>query len=598
MSYATELANRQFKSNVVVRINGTGAYYAKHQPDSGLSVPLAQRIVKSLAVNPQIIDLMEAKTSFASNTLKLIDKDNIITALFENNLNIFMRQKVEIWLGMMTGSFAWADYKKLTDTYIKRVTFQGEDFIFTTEEIIADLKKAVYNIQTATNAIVSAGAGTIVAAGPITSFPASGRLFLDNEFLTYSSKNNGTKTFTLSGVTANLHSKGAKLFNVTQVSAQNPVDILLRILQSTGGGTYDSYAYGLGIANVDLDIAGMEAIRDENFSGELFSFELYGIEDTLSWIEENILKVSTLRFISTADSKIGLSVLDQSIFGAATKTFSEANVDPKSVTYEVDQSLVRNVIEFRYGYSYETDNFSVIATLSDAESIANYDESDPFIIEAKGVPDTAPGGLIATDRLTRWLARLKSATPKITLTTFFSESQVLIGERVLVVHDLPNEIGTRDFRSELEVLKKGIDVEKGLVKIDLAFTNYSGLREAFISPSDLIATWIGHPTNTMTIVGDVTSRWAVGDKIRLVSLTTGITSDAVRTITSVSYSAPNTTIILDAVFDTTVGAAIPGKYIQYANYDECSATQRRYAYISDGAADFVFDATRPYQITF
>ena len=611
MAYADELANHSYKGNVIVRING-GAYYGRHQPDSGLSVPAAQRILDKFAINPQVISIEDAKTTFGSVTFSLIDKDNIITALFDENLNLFMGQEVEIWLGRITGSFAWADYLQLQTFKISRVAFKGEAFEFTAQEITADFQRAVFNTKALLNADTSAGASSVVASTSIADFPASGRLFFEDEFLTYSAKNDGTKTFTLTGTTANDHSEGAEICNVYQVINDNPIEILLSILQSGGGGTYDLYDEGLSVADAELDITGMEAIRDATFSGEQFSFELFGIDNILEFLEDEILKPCSLRFIATSDNKLGLTVLDTSVFGAATKELTDETIDPKSVAYEVDSNGVRNRIEIHYGYDYTTDKFSRVYVAEDAESIANHGEKDPYIVECKGVPATAGGDAIATDRATRWLARLANATPKIQVSTFFEHSLALIGERVLLTYSLPTETGTRMFSKELEVIKKGVDETKGMVKFDLAFTNYSGLREGFISPTETCITG----SAGATVDGDVTARWNEHWVVCFVD------SSGVRNATYPdAYEIRNTAVVSGdtrftfyGLLTSEPGAAVDGYRMQFCDYGEVptypnpasgataatgpQANQLRYGWLSNTAGADYADGSRPYQITF
>lgn len=597
MSYETELAEHQYKGNVVIRING-GDYFARHQPDSGLTVAATHRVLGKFGINPQVISLEDAKTTFGSVTFSLVDLDGIITALFDNNLNIFMGQEVEVWLGRITGSFAWSDYLKLQKFRISKVSFKGEEFSFTAQEIAADFKKAIFNKSALLNADTSAGASSLVAATDISAFPASGRLFIEDEFKNYTSKNDGTKTFTLSGTTANDHSEGAEVFNVHTVTEENPIDILLRILQGGGGGTYDTYPEGLGVVDADLDITAIEAIRSAKFSGEKFSFELFGIENALAFIEGELLKPCSLRFIASGDNKLSLTVLDTSIFGAATKTLDADTIDPKSVTYEVNTDNVRNTITIEYGYDYSTDKYSRTYSLTDAESVANYGAKDALVIQSKGIPATAAGDIIANDRATRWLARLSTATPSISVATFFEHSLALIGERVLLTYDLPTEIGDRTFSKELEVIKKAVDENKGIVKFDLAFTNYSGLREAYISPTAL---GLGTGVTQYKFSGDITANFAAGEIVRIASPTRVLAGPFL--IDSISYSGGETQVSFAAPGPVTSPPAFAGYRMQYPDYDDVvgavglSARQKRYSYASTGTSDFA-DGTRPYQITF
>lgn len=598
MSYETEIASTDsFKPNVIIRID-SGTYYGIHQPDSGLTVAAAARIVQKVEVSPQVISVEDAKTTFASLNFVLSDKSNVVTGLLNGADNNFIGKKVECWLGRITGSFAWADYHKLTDTYITGWDFSKEAFKFTSSDFALTFQKPVYDTVCKLASDTSAGAATLVASTSIADFPASGRLFIDDEAIAYSAKVDGTKTFTLTGTTANDHSAGADVYNSVSITG-NPIDIFMRVLQSTGGGTYDDYVEGLGLTDAQVDVTAIEAIRDAYFSGESFTFELYGIEKIIDWIETEILKPCSCRIVQSEGGKLSLAVLDQSTFGTTAKTFDSSNIINGSVSYRVSGQKVRNVVTVRYGWSTALQEFTREYTSSDTDSMTVYGEKQPYIVEAKGIPATGAGDLIAIDRADRWLARLKNANPEIELETFFSESLAVIGERVLLTYDLPSTAGNRAFSNELEVVKRGYDVLTGKVKFSLAFTNYSGTREGFISPAPLC---IAGGVTRYRFSGDLRESFLLNDVIRFVS--PGGTQEGPGYISAVVYDAggPHTEFSLSGASFTGIASAT-GFRLQYGNYDDTvgalslTTRQKRYGYAGIGASNFA-DGTSPYKITF
>lgn len=598
MSYETEIASTDsFKPNVIIRID-SGTYYGIHQPDSGLTVAAAARIVQKVEVSPQVISVEDAKTTFASLNFSLSDKSNVVTALLNGADNNFIGKKVECWLGRITGSFAWADYYKLSDTYITGWDFSKEVFKFTSSDFALAFQKPVYDTVCKLASDTGAGAGTLVASTSIADFPASGRLFIDDEAIAYSAKVDGTKTFTLTGVTANDHNAGADIYNSVSITG-NPLDIFMRVLQSTGGGTYDDYAEGLGLTDAQVDVSSIEDIRDKFFSGETFTFELYGVERIIDWIEAEILKPCSCRIIQTAGGLLGLAVLDQSSFGTTAKTFDSSNIINGSVVYRVSGQKVRNVVTVRYGWSTALQEFTREYTVSDTDSMTVYGEKQPYIVEAKGIPASGGGDLIAIDRADRWLARLKTATPEIELETFFSESLALVGERVLVTYDLPSTAGDRGFSNEMEVTKRGYDVLSGKVKFTLAFTNYSGIREGFISPAPIC---IGGGVTKHRFSGDHSANFLINDVIRFIA--PDGTQEGPGYVTSVLYDSGGgyTDIDMAGYAFTSYGSST-GYRLQYGNYDDTvsglslTTRQKRYGYASTGSSNFA-DGTSPYKITF
>ena len=594
-SYASLVGNKQFKGNVVIRIDGSGPYYTIHTPDSdtlGTIVTEKKGYVQDFRENGQTLDIENARTTFATFSFKLIDKDNDITALFASNPEIFTGQAVEVWLGRIGESHDFQDYFKLQKTEITKVSFANESFSFTSTELTERFKREVFNVRALLSANTSAGASTIVTSDDISDFPVSGTLKIDDEFIPYTSKVDLTKTFTLTGTTSAAHDKGEDVLNVVDVLDVNPIDFFLQFVISNGGaGPFDVLADGLGITAAELDVTDITTnVRDVSFAGEKFDFRLYGIEDGLEFLQKEVFKTCSCRLVFSESSLLTLTVLDQVVFAASVKRFDEDNILPKSVKYTADDTKIRNVIKFFYDYNHETRIYESVETITDATSITRFGERKALEIRSQAVKTAKDGVNIAQDRISCWLSRLKNLTPKISLSTQIDVSLARNGERVLVAYDLPNEIGTRAFNKELEVTKKSFNPRKGTVKFDVGFTTYSGLREAFISPTD-------HATiiNNQSSIDITTGRglkWLVGWKVALYVDSFTREPDAVNEIATISGD----TITFVTPWATTLTTA---HYIKFPNFSELAAgaDQFRYSFLSAGAANFP-DGTPPYQITF
>ena len=596
-SYSSLISNKKFKGNVVIRLGGAGPFYTIHTPDAdalGTIVTEKHGYIKDFKQNAQTLDVENARTTFATFTFQLIDKDNYITSLFASNPEIFTGFEVEVWLGRIGESHDFQDYYKLQKTEVSRVTFSGEVFTFTSKEITERLKRAVFNVRSILDADTAAGASTIVAENTISDFPASGTIKLGSEFLAYSSKVDLTKTFTLTGTTAEAHDAGDDILNVVDVTGENPIDFFLKfIISGSGDGApWDVYSDGLGIPGAEIDISEITtSVRDVSFAGESFDFRLYGIEDGLEFLQEEILKPCSCRIVFSENSLISLTVLDQVVFSAALKKFNSDNIVENSLNYVADDTKIRNVIRFFYDYNHSTENYESIWEQRDALSIARFGERKALEVKSKGIKSASDGLNIAQDRSARWLSRLKNLTPRISLSTQVDVHLANNGERVQVTADLPTEIGDRYFAKELEITKKTFDPLKGTVKFDVGFTTYTGLREAFISPTDHVAV-----VNSQSSIDIATGRglkWVTGWKVALyVDTFTRVAGEALNEIASISGD----TITFVNPFVTTLTTA---HYIKFPNYSELAAgaDQKRYSFISNGAANFA-DGTPPYQITF
>ena len=60
------------------------------------------------------------------------------------------------------------------------------------------------------------------------------------------------------------------------------------MISSGGGGAYDTLLDGAGIDNTLMDIAGIEAVRDSEFSGDIFTLYISNESRLINWIENEL----------------------------------------------------------------------------------------------------------------------------------------------------------------------------------------------------------------------------------------------------------------------------------------------------------------------
>jgi hypothetical protein len=372
-AYEDELLNKKFRGNVVIYLLGT--YFAIDTPDSGLAMTYPyNRTVQSLVLNATQVDLQRANQTITNFSFKLIDKQNVITSLVKDRGDALLDQEVRIWIGRITGSFDFSDYFELPLTKIKKISHPDNSYTFSTSVVTDRMSKAVFNKTDKLAGSILAATTTFTLVEDITDWPTAGTGKLDNEFFSWSGKDDTLKRLTgvlrgLKGTTAADHNAGVDVLNVTDVS-DNPLNILLKILISGGGGgIYDVYDEGLGVDENLVDISAIESIRDSIFAGEIFSFSLYSIDNALKFFEDEILLACNCRFIVSADSKISLALLDQSVFGDAP---SEINEDTMSQypKWDVDINKVVNQIKVEWDWDEGTKQYLALNTYENADSIA------------------------------------------------------------------------------------------------------------------------------------------------------------------------------------------------------------------------------------
>ena len=219
------------------------------------------------------------------NSIKLLDKNAVVTALFGSNPQVFQNELVEIWLGRSGVGMDFSDYRKLTDTYVVKVSKQDRAYTFSTREAKDRLSTGAFGESSKLFGDILAGTTVITLQDIPTGFPTSGMVKIDQEFISYAgiSGNNLTGCVRgLEGSTAVAHSLGDDVY-VAQVITGNPITILLQLLLSSGGGSiYDVLPDGSGIDQSLVDIAEMEQVRADYFVGWNFTLRLFNIESLLN----------------------------------------------------------------------------------------------------------------------------------------------------------------------------------------------------------------------------------------------------------------------------------------------------------------------------
>lgn len=594
---ASEITNKKFKPNVVIRFPDLSEDFAVHQPDSGLTIAAGRRVVSNLTVNPTRVDLRRVNTTIASNTFDLIDKNEIITALFKDNSKLFLKERVQIFIGRIGVSMDFSEYFELPETIVNGVTHNDNRYTFRSVEQTDRMNKPVFNFRSILEVDILAGTTTIDANTDIDDFPASGIIKINDEFISYTSKDNGARQFLGAtrgekGSTPSAHDAGSEIFNVTDVSG-NPVDLLLQILISGGGGgPYDVLSEGLGIDESLIDVTEMENIRDQIFAGESYSYSLYGFENMLKdFIEPELLDSINARFKISANSKISIAILDQTVFGEAPESISE-DTQIRTPRYTVQDRRLVNKVIIDWDFLEGTQRYREQTTFIDQDSIDEFGEQAPLRKKWKGPKAASSGQLIVNDRGGRLIERFKTPTPDISVDTQMDKGLLNIGDKILLASSkIPSASGTLQFASEVEILEKSINWINGDVKFKLAFTSYTGIRGAYIAPSDNIV------SITSQKVVDVGSGrgdcYEVGWKLQLWNNSTeAYEADAPNEIVSISGDQ----ITFKDNFSTTLVAGGVHR-LKFPEYDDASADQRRFAFISDDGNDFD-DGSATYRITF
>ena len=586
--------NPKFQGNVVVLLNGS--YYSSFQPDSGLTVDSDKLgVVVTLRQGKSKVDLKRINQAIPKTTFVLLDKDNIITALFKDDETALVNTPIEIYLGRVGQSMDFADYYQLPNMEISKIEHVKNEYVFTCKNIIFDMQRPIFT-QRSELAVDILAATTTITLVSASGFPTSGTGRINSsppEFISWTgiSGNNLTGVVRAEeGSTAADHNKGLDFDQVTTITG-NPIDLLLQVLISGGGGgPYDVLSDGLGFDPARIDVTGIETIRDELFIGETFEYKMFNIPNALKFIEKELLLGSNARFRDTSDNTLGLAILDQATFEDSTSSIDDTSIESQP-RWKVDINTVTNQIEMRWDWDDVKELYQQSTIFNDTDSITNFGETRTLILSFKGILDANSGAGIIQDRGDRLLQRFKDSTPEIKIRTHIDKSLLNIGDKVSLINkQTPSANGTLDFEDTLEVVDRTINHRLGLSAFTLKYTSYSGIRAAFIAPTGGIDSVTDN--RTVTLDSGLGVQWESGYKVLLYNCVTGLyESDPVNTIAQINGDQ----IVFAQDWVTTPVGGVHA--IRFAEYPDTTAREKRFGFTGEtGGGDFS-DNKSIYRIT-
>lgn len=599
MSYDSELVNKQFQTNIVLKIGDN--WYGNDQVDSdltdimgtGVGVPTNHvGLVQNARINPVEFDIKTVNTTTQTLSFELLDKDGIISTEIGMEDNAFLELPVLCYAGFITGSFDFADYKLIARTTTKKITKRANLYAIDSAELVSLLDAPIFDTVTALNGDIT-NLSTSLTLIDATDFPNSGQVRIDDEYLVYTGKSGNTLTGLSRGDLSSLadsHSDGTNVFLVYASGDINPITYLLQILVSPGGGSaYDVLSDGLGIDQSMVDIAGFEAIRSAFFNTELYRFYSHNVGKASTFIQQEILLATNMR-IFAQDGKISGAVLDQITIGGTPPTIDEDSITALP-SWSITSDGILNQIIIDYAYSEGEDKFSRTVIAQDDTSITTFGLKPALKLQFKGIKSDLNGATIAQNRADRLLARLGTPQASISVTTQFDKSDLSFGETVTLSHRyLPQPGGGLGINSQLEIISRSVDFALGNATYKLAYTSYANLRIGLIAPSPFIDSIVDQ--STFDVEAGQGQFLAAGYKVVLFNVVTNaFLSDPVNEIASV---VGDTVTMVDPWATTLTTDFI----LRFADYDQVSDEQKLiYAFVGYDIGTFG-DGSKSYQITF
>lgn len=617
---------KTFVPNIVIQIGVN--YFCVRQPDSGLTVAAPyDTMVGSLVLNSAAIDIRKVNTTIANYTFRLLDKNGLVSTLVAGTGATLIGAEVTIWIGRnrkrsTAEAHDFAGYYQLPKTRIKKIEHNDNTYLFSTAEDTNRIARAIYAPTSALNGDILSGTTTIIMRDAIDEFPSAGYLRIDNEILSYSSKNDGTKTFSgvvrgEFGTVAAAHEANVSAY-ASEVVTANPLDLLLQILISGGGGgTYDVLNDGCGIDEALVDVAAIEALRDSLFPTTEVTLEMSNIESALRFLETEILQPFNLRFTYGLNAKLNLVILDRAIFVPFSNSIDEDSISsyPK---WTVDETKIVNRIRVNWDWDEGEGKFLKFSEYINDASVTAYGLRNPLTFNFKGIKSSLDGQNLVDEYARILFARFATPVAEVEFRTQINKSLQNIGDKVFIESGkIPSPFGGLTFASDMEIVSRAINYQTHEVSFKFAFTSFTKIRSGFIAPSDLIQL-----VQSQKLVGITSGRGAkyqVGFYMRLWNeLTQTYEADAPNKIieiaddenglllesgfgllaedgTPLGYDqAPFDLIKFENDFSTTLTT---NHRLRFAKYNDAAVLQKRHCFISDDGNNF--DDNKPtYKVTY
>lgn len=261
---------------------------------------------------------------------------------------------------------------------------------------------------------------------------------------------------------------------VPVVLTGNPFTLALQILTSTGTATNGAYDVlpaenGLAIPQGLIDVAGIEALRDASYAGQVYSFSITGEAQGKEALEQEIWKTTNTYPFVTQEGKFSVRRY-AGLTGTATVTLDESSII--GFEWSLGDGRIINVVAFEYDWNEPRarGQYGTRQSYAHLASIKKYGKRPTLPVQSQGIKTVNGGQAIADDRAREVTRRYAAPPPVLTLLVFFRHHVIDIGDKVAVTHSqIPNILtGLRGLTASLfEVLDASPDFVTGRVQLML-----------------------------------------------------------------------------------------------------------------------------------
>lgn len=589
-NYLAAAAKRKIQANYYVVFSGIATKFSKFTV-SGLAS--YEKGLVSIEFNPSKISLDNVQTSVGSLSFKLFDpNETFITALQTVQI---LEQTVSVYIGF--ADIAVADYRKIADYRIEKVSYDGKFYSISANDTVKDLIAPVKFVSSSLTADVSAAATTFSMLS-VAAFGATGTGKIGRETVTWTGKT-GSVPGTLTGVTrgasgseADTHKSGDEVFQIETLET-NPITALLQLIISPGGGgTYDVLSYGLGLSQSRLNVTSFENARDNSdLASDTWSFKFSeDIPDFLKFAEKDLLFFLNGRIYSDIDGKLSFTLVERITIDTLGGLLEREDLI-KVPTSNMDSKRLYNRVTIKWDWDEGREAFQRELVYNDTDSQGRYGIIEfKTKAESKGIKQALNGQAIVDNFAERLLRRVAFPVNRFDgVETLWNKQEFDISQKIQLVDDRASNLATgeRGVSQIAEVMDKKWDFDKGTVKFGTNASELLSERWFFISAASGVASAASASVFTLETGQGV--KWTAGWKIALWDRFGGSGPISTKEILSVVGDV----ITLVSAFSSTPTV---NHQIVFADYDDVAEVQKIYGWVSPNAGNFG-DGKGPYLIS-
>jgi hypothetical protein len=285
----------------------------------------------------------------------------------------------------------------------------------------------------------------------------------------------------------------------------NPLTIALVMLMSrdtsigVSHATYDAHLGGLGLEESvglsmqpsDIDVTGIETLRDRWFTDQTWIVNSRKRSKGLKFIEKHILKPLNCAFYITRSGKLSIAYVKPPV--PTDELPVELNTSNVVGAPELafDRQYVINDVTVDWDYDVYDDTTDSQTIVLNATSQSEYDRDGTMTLEPRGVVTSQGGARLATQYAGKKVSSFgRPLTPIAVQVLFNVGAPIEPGDVLQLNHSAlaDPDLGTTTFDRDVLVVSKRVDWAAGTVELDLLHPFYSLGRVGLLGPTGM-ATW-------------------------------------------------------------------------------------------------------------